>query len=472
MNGIRAGCADVAIVILTAGRGTRMRSRLPKVLHPLAGLPMIEHVVRAAEAINPAQVILTLGPTSEQLRDTYRDRCDIAWQAEPLGTGDAARVALPVLASGVKWVVVIFGDHPLVEPSVLEALIETTKRQNPILSTVAVVLDDPGPYGRYRRDGDRVVGIVEAHEDPATYDAPIPVNSGMCCIKREWLAANIDRVPLSPKGEYYLTALVELAAETPWQTDQVLLHIAPPDVAYGINDRLELARAEGIIRERINRRHMLAGVTIVDPASTYIDMDVQIGEDTRLEPGTILRGATRIGTGSTLGPNTIVEDSTIGTNVVIHASWIESSEVGDGVDIGPYSHLRPGVRIASHVHVGNYVELKNTSIGSGTAIGHVTYLGDTEVGERVNIGAGTITANYDGRDKHRTVIEDEAFTGVDTILRAPVTLGTGSRTGAGAVVTRSVEPGKLVVGIPARPITPTARKDTGPMQTPDALDEE
>lgn len=442
-----------------------MRSSLPKVLHPLAGLPMIEHVVRAAEAVNPAQVILTLGPSSEQLRDTYHGRCDLAWQAEPLGTGDAARVALPVLASSVQWVVVIFGDHPLVEPAVLDALIETTKRQNPILSTVAVVLDDPGPYGRYRRDGERVVGIVEAHEDAATYDAPTPVNSGMCCIQREWLAANIDRVPLSPKGEYYLTALVELAARTPWPTNQVLLHIAPPDVAYGINDRTELARAEDIIRQRINRRHMLNGVTMTDPASTYIDADVGIGEDTRLEPGTILRGNTSIGSRCTIGPHTVIEDATVGDNVVIRSSWIESSEIGNNVDVGPYSHLRPGVRLAPQVHIGNYVELKNASVGTGTAIGHVSYVGDAELGERVNVGAGTITCNFDGVAKHRTTVGDDVFIGSDTMLVAPVTLGDGSRTGAGAVVTRPVPPGKLVVGVPARQIGVQPRSEDPRVET-------
>jgi bifunctional UDP-N-acetylglucosamine pyrophosphorylase/glucosamine-1-phosphate N-acetyltransferase len=457
-----AGQPSVAIVILTAGRGTRMRSALPKVLHPLAGLPMIEHVVRAAEAVRPRQVLLTLGPTSAALRERYAGRTSFAWQPEPLGTGDAVRVALPELDPAIEWVVVIFGDHPLVEPTTLQTLIVSAQAANPLFATVAVVLDDPGPYGRYRQEGGRITGIVEAHEDPATYSEPIPVNSGMCCIRRAWLAEALQRLPLSPKGEYYLTALVELAAHTPWPVDPVQLVVAPPEVAWGINDRVELANAERIIRERINARHMRAGVTLVDPATTYIDADVIVGADTRLEPGCVLRGATVVGRECVLGPNTVLEDTRLGDNVVVRSSWLESSEVGTGVDIGPYAHLRPGTRILPHVHIGNYVELKNSTIGTGTQIGHMSYVGDAELGERVNVGAGTITCNFDGVAKHRTTIGDDVFVGSDTMLVAPVTLGDGSRTGAGSVVTRSVEAGRLVVGIPARPIRSRSHAKAAP----------
>ena len=444
-----------------------MRSALPKVLHPLAGLPMIEHVVRAAEAIQPGQIILTLGPTSEALRQPYSARAGIAWQAEPLGTGDAARAALPVLHDDIEWVMVIFGDHPIVDPATLQRLTDETRAAGPILSTVAVVLTDPGPYGRYRTDGGRIVAIVEAHEDDQQYDGPIPVNSGMCLVRAGWLRENAGRLTRSPKGEYYLTELVALAAATEWPREQVRLVLAEPEVAWGINDRAELARAERVIRDRILRRHMLAGVTLVDPASTWIDADVEIGQDTRIEPGTSLRGRTIVGANCRLGPQTVVEDSTLGDGVTIRASWIEQSEIGDGTDIGPYSHLRPGVRLAAHVHVGNYVEMKNARVGSGTQVGHVSYLGDAEVGERVNIGAGTITCNFDGYDKHQTTIGDDVFVGSDTMLVAPVELGDGSRTGAGSVVTKPVQPGQLVVGIPARPI----RRTPGPAMSDAGVDE-
>ncbi|HUG15311.1 MAG TPA: bifunctional UDP-N-acetylglucosamine diphosphorylase/glucosamine-1-phosphate N-acetyltransferase GlmU [Thermomicrobiales bacterium] len=442
----------VAVTILTAGRGTRMRSTTPKALHPLVGLPMVEHVLRAAQAIEPCQIVVTLGPASEALRERVAGQVDIAWQQEARGTGDAVRVALPVIDPAVEWVVVIFGDHPLVDGETLRRLVSSARQARPILASVAVVLDDPGPYGRYRREGGRVAGVVEAREDPNTYDGPIPVNSGMCCIRRDWLATAIERIPRSPSGEYYLTSLVELAAATEWPVDPVLLVEAPPEVAYGINDRVELAAAEAILRRRINERHMRAGVTLVDPTTTYIDADVRIGADTRVEPGCVLRGATTIGGGCVIGHGSTIEDSRLGDDVSVRGSWIAGAEIGDAVDIGPYAHLRPGTRVAARVHIGNYVELKNASIGSGTQIGHVSYLGDAEVGERVNVGAGTITCNYDGREKHWTTIGDDVFIGSDTMLVAPVTLGAGSSTGAGAVVNRSVEPGKLVVGIPARVI--------------------
>lgn len=448
------GYGNFAVVILTAGRGTRMRSETPKVLHQIAGLPMAEHVVRAAAQIAPGQIILTIGPASELLRDVISD-VTFAWQADPLGTGDAVRAALPHLASTIEWVVVIFGDHPLMSAETLRMLVDATMSAQPLLATVAVVLPEPGPYGRYRLDGrGRVTGIVEAHEDTQTYDGPTAVNSGACVVRRDWLETAIGDVPLSPKGEYYLTTLVELAAraELPDDRDPVLLVTAPEEVALGVNDRVELARAEAGIRRSINEWHMRAGVTLVDPDTTYIDADVDIGADTRIEPGCLLRGRTTIGRGCRIGPHSVIEDSTIHDNVVIRSSWIESSDVGAGVDIGPFAHLRPGVEIAAHVHIGNYVELKNASIGSGTQIGHFAYVGDAELGERVNVGAGTITANYDGREKHRTTVGNDVFLGSDTILRAPITLEDGSRTGAGAVVTKNVPAGKTVVGIPARVI--------------------
>jgi len=443
-----------------------MRSATPKVLHRIAGLAMVEHVVRAADGISPGQIVLTIGPTSEALRDALTGNLTFAWQADPLGTGDAVRAALPHLSPSIEWVVVIFGDHPLMSSETLQNLIDATLAAQPLLATVAVVVPEPGPYGRYRLDArGRVVGIVEAHEDTQTYSGPTPVNSGACCIRRDWLETAIGDVPLAPKGEYYLTSLVEMAAQVslPDDRDPVLLVTAPEEVALGINDRVELAAAEAGIRQRINERHMRAGVTLVDPATTYIDANVTIGADTRIEPGCALRGNTTIGSNCRIGPHSVIEDSVIHDNVIVRNSWIESSEVGAGVDIGPYAHLRPGVTVAPNVHIGNFVEMKNARIGSGTQIGHVSYVGDAEVGERVNIGAGTITCNYDGANKHQTTIGNDVFVGSDSMLVAPVTLGDGSRTGAGAVVTKNVPAGKTVVGIPARVIgsaTPPGKSDS------------
>jgi bifunctional UDP-N-acetylglucosamine pyrophosphorylase/glucosamine-1-phosphate N-acetyltransferase len=449
-----------------------MRSELPKVLHPIAGLPMIEHVVRAAAAIDPGQVVLTIGPASAAVRDACAGDVSFAWQPEPLGTGDAVRAALPALRPAIDWVVVIFGDHPLVQSETLQALLAAARERQPIVASVAIVTTDPGPYGRYRRDAaGRITRIVEAHEDPTSYAEPVEVNSGMCCIRRAWLDEHLARLPLSDKGEYYLTGLVELAYETPWDGEQTILVHAPEELAWGINDRVELARAERIIRARINADHMRAGVTLVDAGTTYIDVDVVIGPDTTIEPGCMLRGRTTIGRDCRIGPGTVVEDSRLGDRVIVRASWIEASEIGDDVDIGPFSHTRPGTRIAPHVHIGNYVETKNAAIGSGTQIGHFSYIGDAELGERVNVGAGTITANFDGRDKHRTTIGNDVFIGSDSVLVAPVTLEDDSRTGAGSVVTRSVPAGTLVVGVPARPMDMRRRRRTSETAADDDSDE-
>ena len=429
-----------------------MRSAVPKVLHPLAGVPMVEHVVRAARGTRPGQLVVNLGPTSAAVRDTLGPDVVYTWQAEALGTGDAVAAALPVLSPAIEWVTVVYGDHPLTDQATLQTLMDAALRARPIVALLAVRLDDPGPYGRYLyRDG-RIVGTLEAHDDPRVYDEPVLVNSGMCCYRRDWLAEHIRQLPLSPKGEYYLTALVERAAATPWPSDPVLAVEAPEAVALGVNDRVELARAEAIIRRRVNERHMRAGVTFVDPATTYIDADVTIGQDTRIEPGCMLRGATAIGVGCVVGPHTVIENSQLADNVSVRASWIESAWIASGVSIGPYSHLRPGARIEANAQLGNFVEVKGSTVGSGTHIGHFSYIGDATLGERVNVGAGTITCNFDGRDKHHTEIGDDVFLGSDTLLVAPVGVGDGGRTGAGAVVTRSVPAGELAVGMPARVI--------------------
>jgi bifunctional UDP-N-acetylglucosamine pyrophosphorylase / glucosamine-1-phosphate N-acetyltransferase len=427
-----------------------MQSKLPKVLHPVAGLPMVEHVTRAARAASPGQLLVTLGEPSAALRGTLGADVDYAWQADALGTGDAVAVALPLLRASIAWVVVVYGDHPLTDTATLCDLMDAARRAQPLVALLAVRLAEPGPYGRYIYRAGRIVGTVEAHEDTTVYTAPTLVNSGMCCYRREWLEEHIRQLPLSPKGEYYLTALVERAAATNWPTDPVLAVEAPEEVALGVNDRVELAHAEALMRRRINAAHMRAGVTLVDPDATYIDARVELGPDTRIEPGCALRGATSIGSGCVIGPHTVIADSHVGDEVSIKSSWIETATVGSRVQIGPFAHLRPGAHIADDVHLGNHVEIKNASIGSHTHIGHFSYVGDATLGERVNVGAGTITCNYDGCQKHQTHIGDDVFLGSDTLLVAPVSVGAGARTGAGAVVTRSVPPGELAVGVPAR----------------------
>lgn len=440
---------QLAVVVLTAGRGSRMRSSLPKILHPIAGLPMIEHIARAVESLQPLQTIMVTGPASEALHGEYGERVTFAWQAEPLGTGHAVQVALPVLHADVQWVMVVFGDHPLTDGATLQALMDEIQNARPLVTMLAVELDDPGAYARFQIQDGRVVGLVEARDDDTVYDGPVMINSGICCYSRAWLEAHLPEVPASASGEFYLTSLIEVAASEE-HANPVTLVVGRPKVAFGVNNRVELSEAERIIRRRINREHMLAGVTLVDPDSTYIDADVEIGEDTRLEPGTIVRRGSRIGSGCVIGPAAVIQGSTIGDRVTIHSSYVESSVIDDDTDVGPYAHLRPGSRIASGVHIGNFVETKDSSIGVGTAIGHFSYIGDAEIGNGVNVGAGTITCNYDGFQKHKTTVGDSVFLGSDTLLVAPVEVGEGARTGAGSVVTKPVPPGATVVGVPAR----------------------
>lgn len=446
----------LAVVILAAGLGTRMRSRLAKELQPLAGRPMIAYVLDAARAAGPAQVIVVLSPAKADLVRALSSEVEIAWQEEMRGTGHAAAQALPLLRPEIRQVAVLFGDHPLLTAEAVRQLTATSRESGALVTLLTSTLADPGPYGRLRRAGDRITGVVEAKVDETSYTGPVEINSGISCYRRDWLERALPGIPRSPVGEYYLTSLVELAAAEPLQPAVVSVR-APIEVAQGVNDRVELAAAEAVLRRRINERLMRSGVTLVDPTSTFIDATVEIGQDARIEPFTTIGGACVIGAGCRIGPQAIVRDSRIGAGSEVVASMVEGAEIGQGVHVGPYSHFRAGARVADGAHIGNYVEVKNARVGAGTHIGHFSYVGDAELGRDVNIGAGTITANYDGFAKHRTIIGDGAFIGSDTILRAPVEVGPGARTGAGSVVTKDVAAGKTVVGVPARPIASAPR---------------
>ncbi|WP_083856715.1 bifunctional UDP-N-acetylglucosamine diphosphorylase/glucosamine-1-phosphate N-acetyltransferase GlmU [Nitrolancea hollandica] len=444
---------NVAAVILAAGLGTRMRSRTPKELQPLAGRRLIDYVLQAVGAAHPAQIIIVLSPAKAQMVESLPEGCEVAWQHEPLGTGHALAQAMSRLRPEIDQVAVFFGDHPLLSADVARRLVEASAASGALVTLLTTVLPEPGAYGRLRWDGERITGVVEAKEDTTVYTAPVEVNSGMSCYRRDWLERELLNIPKSAVGEYYLTSLVERAAEESAPARPVISVVAPRDVAFGVNDRVELARAENVLRQRINERLMRSGVAIVDPKSTFIDDTVEIGQDTRIEPFTTISGRTVIGEDCRIGPQAIIRDSQIGNAVVITASMIESAVIGDRVDVGPYAHLRPGARIGDGAHIGNYAEIKNSALGPGTHVGHFSYIGDADVGSQVNIGAGTITCNYDGTKKHRTIIGSGAFIGSDTMLVAPVEIGSGARTGAGSVVTRDVAPDETVVGVPARPVT-------------------
>ena len=445
-------------MVLAAGLGTRMRSRTPKELQPLAGRRLIDFVLRAVGSVHPAQAIVVLSPAKAEMAASLPEGCEVAWQQEQLGTGHALAQAMPLLRPEIERVALFFGDHPLLSGDVAGRLIEASADSGALVTLLTTVLPDPGAYGRLRWADGRITGVVEAKDDTTVYTTPVEVNSGISCYRRDWLERELPGIPRSAVGEYYLTTLVERAAAEPAPAQPVVSVVVPPEVAFGVNDRVELAAAEEVLRRRINERLMRSGVAIVDPKSTFIDDTVEIGQDSRIEPFTTISGRTVIGENCRIGPQAILTDSRIGNIVTITASVIGSAVIGDEVEIGPYAHLRPGSRIADGVHIGNYAEIKNSSLGPGTHVGHFSYIGDADVGNRVNIGAGTITCNYDGKQKHRTVMGDGAFIGSDTMLVAPVEVGSGARTGAGSVVTRDVAPGETVVGIPARPVSKRMRR--------------
>jgi bifunctional UDP-N-acetylglucosamine pyrophosphorylase/glucosamine-1-phosphate N-acetyltransferase len=449
--------SDSAAVVLAAGQGIRMRSQLPKVLHPLAGRPMLEHVLAALSAAGIDEQVVVTGHDAEKVEAALNGRVTTARQHPQKGTADAVRVGLERVSPAAGQVLVAMGDAPLVPANLFEELLRAQASGDACIALLSANAADPTGYGRIVRGADdSVQAIVEdVDADPSTRELN-EVNAGAYCFDAGWLRANIGTVPASSSGEHYLTDLVAMAVATGRRV--VVVRAPRAQLAMGINDRAGLAAVERLMFTEIAERHMRNGVTIVDPASTFIDAGVEIGQDARIEPWTILAGATVIGPEAVIGPQAQVLDSRVGARTTVWASVVESSTVAEDVQIGPYSHVRPGCDIGPRCRIGNFAELKMARVGAGTQVHHFSYLGDAELGEGVNIGAGTITANFDGSVKHRTTIGEGAFIGVDTMLRAPVTIGPRARTGAGAVVTRDVPADETVVGMPARRIGTGRRK--------------
>ena len=440
-----------AAIVLAAGQGTRMRSRIPKVLHPLAGRPMLDHVLEALSDAGVEHAVVVTGHGADAVEAAVAGRATTARQDPQLGTADAVRVALEAVPPDAGELIVTMGDVPLQPSELYVALLAALRGRSAAVALATARLADPTGYGRVLRGAN---GWASAIVEDADADGPAraidEVNVGIYAFDATWLRDAIGRVAASASGEYYLTDLVGIAIAG----GRAVEIVAVPDAedAIGINDRVALSVAEERMRRRINERHMRNGVTIVDPTTTRIDAAVEIGQDARIEPGTTLEGATVIAPAAVIGPNAHLRDSRIGPRSHVWASVVEESTVAEDVEIGPFAHLRPGAEIGPRCRIGNFAEIKKTRIGAGTQQHHFSYLGDAEVGENVNVGAGSVTANFDGTEKHQTVIEDGASIGVDTMMVAPVTIGEGATTGAGAVVTRDVAPGKTVVGMPARPI--------------------
>jgi bifunctional UDP-N-acetylglucosamine pyrophosphorylase/glucosamine-1-phosphate N-acetyltransferase len=439
----------LATIILAAGQGTRMKSELPKVLHPIAGRPMVSHAIDATLALGGARPALVVGYRADLVRQTIGDRVDYVVQSEQLGTGHAVMQARAAIEGRGDDVLVLYGDTPFIGVETLRAMLDEHVRAGATVTLLTFRPADPLRFGRIvRGESGGVVDIVEFKEATPDQLAIREVNSGILCFKASWLWSHLDRLqPKHGHGEYYLTDLVALAAA---EGQTIAAREAPAEEVVGIDDRARLAWAERLMRDRIAQRLMLSGVTLIDPAATYISAETVVEPDTTIYPGTHLEGETRIGRGCRIGPNAIVRDSVIGDGCRVEASVVENATLEENVRVGPFAHLRKGAYLERGVECGNYAEVKNSRLGAGSKQHHFSYLGDATLGRQVNIGAGTITCNYDGVKKHRTEIGDDVFIGSDTMLIAPLRVGTGAKTGAGSIVTHDVADGEVVYGVPAR----------------------
>ena len=440
-----------AAIVLAAGQGTRMRSRIPKVLHPLAGRTLIDHVLDALSVAGIERPVVVTGHGADAVEDAIGSRAATVRQEQQRGTADAVRIGMGGLAGDADVVLVTMGDAPLQPAELYTALMAEQRRLGAPVVVVTARVEDATGYGRLVRGQDGApAAIVEERDADEAIRAIREINVGTYAFDATWLRGALDRVSPSSSGEYYLTDLVAIAIGDGRPVGVV--SAVDADDAIGINDRVALAAAEERMRRRIAEAHMRNGVTIVDPSTTRIDATVEIGQDARIEPWTILEGATVIAQDAVIGPNAHVRDSRIGPRTRVWASVLEESTVAEDVQVGPYAHLRPGSEVGPRCRIGNFAEIKKSRLGAGTQQHHFSYIGDADVGDNVNIGAGSVTANFDGTAKHRTIVRDRVKLGVDTMMVAPVTIGEGATTGAGSVVTRDVAPGKTVVGIPARPI--------------------
>ena len=437
---------EIAGIVLAAGLGKRMMSRLPKSLHRVCGKELVRYPVDLLRQCGIKQVFVVVSPANrDALHAALGDAVEYVVQPEARGTGDAVACCMEAVGALAKHVVVTGGDTPLVrEESLLRLLNGREGRRMGFLTGRDPSLEDLGRVTR--RDG-MVTGIVEAAEAEVS-DGAAELNAGVYCLEAAWLWDSIRKLSPAPSGEYYLTDLAGIAARE--GSNVASAPVTDPSELLGVNDRIQLARAEAVQLQRVRKHWMMRGVTMTDPASVFVDFDATIGMDTVILPNTMVLGRSNIGEDCEVGPGSVVRDSSIGDGCRVTSSVVEESVMEAGSDIGPYSHLRPGAYLESGVHIGNFVEIKESRLAAGTLMGHFGYVGDATIGAKVNVGAGTVTCNFDGRDKHRTVIEDGAFIGCDTMLIAPVTVGSQAVTGAGAVITKDVPPARLAVGVPAK----------------------
>lgn len=432
-----------AAVIMAAGKGTRMKSKLPKVMHRVAGKPMIEHVLDLAAENNIEQSFIILGHGREKIEEFIAGRAKIVLQTEQLGTGHAIMQAIPYL-EGIDNIVVLSGDQPLIRPETLAELIRIHTDFNGAATVLTAQLENPFGYGRVIKEKDNLVKIVEEKDAAEEERAIKEINTGTYCFNVSKLKEALKQItPQNAQGEYYLTGVFDLFLA---QGDKIAAYCTEDaNEALGINSRMQLAEAEQVIRERILNYWMGEGVTIIDPKSTFIGSEVQLSRDVVLEPYTILKGKTQIAEDVVLGPQTTLENCVCGAGCEVTHTVAKDAVIGPQCVVGPFAYLRPGTVLEAKVKVGDFVEIKNSQIGEGSKVPHLSYVGDSQVGKSVNIGAGTITCNYDGVKKYKTIIGDNVFIGSNTNLVAPVEIGEGAITGAGSTITKNVPAHALAV---------------------------
>ncbi len=437
--------AALTSIILAAGQGTRMKSKLPKVLHPLLGRPMLQYIVDAANKVGASRTIVVVGFEGQQVIDTIGPKLEYVWQKEQKGTGHAVMMARDILSTLTGDLLILYGDTPLLRAETIKDLVDAKRTRQAVAAVLTTEVKNAAGFGRIIRGGDgNITAIVEDKDASPAQKEIKEVNTGVYCFDIPHLLEALSEItPRNAQGEYYLTDVIKIFVEkglkvTGWVTDAA-------EEVLGPNDRIQLASTENFLKQAINHQWMSQGVTIEDPLFTYIGPEVQIGRDTAILPGTFLLGKTIIGEGCTIGPHTRVVDSMIGDQTSVQFSQIIETHLGPGNNVGPFAYTRPGTVTAENVKIGDFVEIKNSRIGNKTKVPHLSYIGDSQVGAGVNIGCGTITCNYDGVHKHQTVIQDDVFIGSNTNLVAPVIVGEGATVGAGSTITKEVPAKALAI---------------------------
>lgn len=433
------------VIILAAGEGKRMKSKLPKVLHKVQGKTMVEHVIDTAEGCGAEYICVVVGHGAEQVKEALKDRkVSFALQEKQLGTGHAVMQAGDFIDEDSD-ILVLYGDTPLITPATIEKLLDFHRSENNSISIISALIDDPAGYGRIIRDKNGSFLKNVEHKDATEEERLVnEVNSGIYCFKGSALKKGLSLLKNdNAQGEYYLPDTLEIILKDGGRVNAMT--VADAGEFAGVNSRVQLAQAEVAMRKRINLKHMENGVTMIDPENTYIESDVVIGMDTVLLPGCVLEGKTVIGENCTVGPNSRLTNMKLGNGVKFQYSTGLDSSVDDGTTVGPYAYIRPDCSIGKNVRIGDFVEVKNSNVGDGTKVSHLTYIGDTDAGERINFGCGTVTVNYDGKKKFRTVIGDDVFIGCNTNLVAPVKVGDGSYIAAGSTITEDVPENCLAI---------------------------